>query len=98
MIAGSTTSKSSRVRYIVASIYILWTSSALGFFDRLVYGEKLTGSKITQAINLICIATSILLFWWGTHRQRPRLNLALPLLVASIVVCSVLWSVDPVTT
>jgi exopolysaccharide production protein ExoQ len=98
MIAGSTTSKSSRVRYIVASIYILWTSSALGFFDRLVYGEKPTGSKITQAINLIGIATSILLIWWGTHRQRPRLNLALPLLVASIVVCSVLWSVDPVTT
>jgi exopolysaccharide production protein ExoQ len=98
MIAGATTHKSSLVRYILASIYILWTSSALGFFDRLVYGEKPTGSKITQAINLLGIATSILLFCWRTHRERPRLNLALPLMVASIVVCSVVWSVDPVTT
>jgi exopolysaccharide production protein ExoQ len=97
MIKGSTTKRSSRPQYIAATVYLLWTSSALGFIDTLVHtrwqGEP--GTKITEAVNLLGIATSLLLVWWGTHKRRPRLNLAPPLLAVSVVVCSVLWSVDP---
>ena len=97
MIKGSTAQKNSRVHYIVAAIYILCSSTALGFIDSLVYGSwpGKTGDKITQFINLLAIATSLLLLWWGTRKRRPRLNLAPPLIIVGIVVCSVLWSVDP---
>ena len=97
MIKGSTTQRNSWVHYIVAAYYILFSSLALGFIDTMVYGawEGKTGDKITEAINLLGIASSVLLFWWGTRGRRPRLNLAPPAMVVGIVVCSVLWSVDP---
>lgn len=100
MIKGLATEKSSRVHYIIAGLYLLWTSSALGFIDTMVYGHWLgkSGSKITEAINLLGIATSLTLFWWGTRSGRPQLNLTLPIAVVTINICSVLWSVAPGTT
>ena len=97
MIKGSTTQRNSWVHYIVAAYYILFSSLALGFIDTTVYGAwpGKSGDKVTEAINLLGIVSSALLFWWGTRRRRPRLNLAPPAMVVGIVVCSVLWSVDP---
>ena len=54
-----------------------------------------TGTKITEAITLLGIATSFTLVWWGMRRRRPQLNLALPLMTVSIIVCSNFWSVVP---
>ncbi len=66
----------------------------------MVYGHWLgkSGTKLTEAINLLGIATSVTLFWWGTRSRRPQLNLALPITVVTINICSVLWSVAPGTT
>jgi exopolysaccharide production protein ExoQ len=97
MIKASATQRNSRVHYIVAAVYISWTSQALGFIDVMAYGSwgGKSGDIITEIINLLGIATSLLLFWWGIHRRRPHLKLVLPLMSVGIVVCSVLWSVEP---
>jgi exopolysaccharide production protein ExoQ len=86
---------------IAASFFLLSSTSALGFIDRELYGDWLgkPGDKFTQAINALTIAASLLLYWWGTNRQRgPRFNRILPLTAAGLLVASILWSVTPDVT
>jgi exopolysaccharide production protein ExoQ len=86
---------------IACIFYLLMSTGALGYFDRIIYGEWYgkPGDKLTQALNLLAIGISLLLFWWGTRRQRsPLFNRALPLGAAGLLVISALWSVAPSTT
>jgi exopolysaccharide production protein ExoQ len=100
MIKGLRAQRNSVSHYIAATVYILWTSSAIGYIDTVVYGSwpGKSGTKLSESINLLGVATSLILFYWGTRRRHPHLNLIPPLMVVSVVVCSVLWSVDPITT
>jgi len=87
--------------YIACVLFMMVSTSALGFIDRMIYRawEGKPGDKLTEALNLLAIVVSLLLFWWGTQRLRsPRFNRALPLAAAALLVTSVLWSVAPSTT
>jgi len=88
--------------YKIASlIFILVATGAFGFIDRMIYGEwsGKPGDKLTQAVNLLAIVVSLLLYWWGTQTMRsPRFNRVLPLAAAGLLLTSVLWSVTPSTT
>jgi exopolysaccharide production protein ExoQ len=87
--------------YYLAAYFLLFSTGVLGFIDRMIYGTWAgkPGNKITVTINLLAIVVSVLLFWCGARRrQRPRLNLALPLAAAGLLVSSVLWSVEPSMT
>jgi O-antigen ligase len=86
---------------IACVFYLVMSTGALGYFDRIIYGEWYgkPGNKVTEAINLLAIGVSLLLFWWGIRRQRsPQFNRALPLTVSGLLVGSALWSVAPSTT
>jgi len=86
--------------YIAAVTYMILPTEVLSFIDRMIYGEwpGKAGDKITELLNLLAIASSILLFWWGTRGRSSHLNRALPLAAAGLLVISVLWSVAPSTT
>src|SRR6516162_11072768 len=86
--------------YIAAVTYMILPTEVLSFIDRMIYGEwpGKAGDKITELLNLLAIASSILLFWWGTRGRGSQLNRALPLAAAGLLVISVLWSVAPSTT
>jgi hypothetical protein len=92
--------KSSRVHYIVAGRYLFWTSITLGVTDKVVHWHSLLEvvTKITEAVNLLGIATSLILFRWKTRGRRPQFNLALPITVVAINIGSELWSVVLGTT
>jgi exopolysaccharide production protein ExoQ len=82
-------------------LYMLLPTEALSYLDRMIYGEweGKPGDKLTEILNLLAIAVSLLLFWWGNRRVwRPRLNRALPLAAAGLLLTSVLWSVAPTMT
>jgi exopolysaccharide production protein ExoQ len=84
--------------YAAAVFFFLQSMSALGIIDRSVYGEWYgkTGDKITLTLNLLGIFTSLFLFWSGARGiRRDRFNRAIPLAAASLLLISVLWSVDP---
>jgi O-antigen ligase len=87
--------------YIATVFYLLMSTSELYFIDRMIYGEwgGKPGDRLTQALNLLAIVVSLLLFWWGTRQLRiPRFNRILPLAAAGLLVTSVLWSVAPSIT
>jgi O-antigen ligase len=73
---------------------------AFGIVDRLVYGEwaAKAGDKITQGLNLLMIATSLLLFWRATRRGGILAGGTLALALAAFLLLSSLWSIDPQTT
>jgi exopolysaccharide production protein ExoQ len=89
-----------RAHYVAGGYFLVFSTGALGFFDRMIYGVWAAkgGDKFTQAMNVLAIVISILLFWWAGKRRRPRLNWVLPLATAGLLVSSVSWSVDPGTT
>ena len=87
--------------YIVSVFFMLMPTEAFHYIDRTIYGEwpGKPGDKLTEALNLLAIAASVVLFWWGTRRARHSyFNRAIPLAVAGLLVTSVLWSVTPSTT
>src|SRR6516225_2442845 len=86
--------------YTTCMVYMMLSTNALYFIDRRIYGEweGKPGDKFTEALNLLAIVVSLLLFWWGRHKRPPRFNRVLPLAAAGLLVTSVLWSVAPSTT
>ena len=86
--------------YVAAAVYLVLPTEVLTFVDRMIYGEwpGKPGDKITQLLNLLAIASSILLFWVGTRVRSSQLNRAVPLAAAGLLAISVLWSVAPDTT
>jgi len=94
-------SASRNVLYLAAAYLFLQAMGALGFIDRFIYGEwsGKGGDHFTEAINLVGIAASLFLFWSSTRGGRiARINRGLPLAAASLLLISVLWSVDPRVT
>ena len=94
-------SVSHSVLYAASVFFILQSMGGLGMIDRFIYGEWAGkgGDKITQTLNLLSIFVSLFLFWSGTRKVRiARFNRVLPLAAASLLLISVLWSVDPRVT
>jgi exopolysaccharide production protein ExoQ len=86
------------LRKIVAFFFLLFSMGSLSIIDSSIYGQwdGKAGDKITESLNLLNIAASLLLLWWGTDRLRSvRVNLVFPLAAVSLLLLSVLWSVDP---
>jgi exopolysaccharide production protein ExoQ len=86
------------VRKVVAFFFLLMSMGALSIIDRSIYGQwdGKGGDKITEVLNLLNIAASLLLLWWGTNGLRSiRVNLVFPLAAVGLLLISVLWSVDP---
>jgi exopolysaccharide production protein ExoQ len=85
----------------VVALFLLQTMSALDVVDRLVYGAWVgkPGDKITQGLNLVLIATSVLLLVAGHRKQRKIwIGGILALAAIAFMFASALWSVDPATT
>jgi len=101
-IAGSHVRSVSRGMLYAASVFFLLQSmGALSIIDRSIYGTWYgkTGDHLTQALNLLSIFASLYLFWSGTRTTRiARINRVLPLAAASLLLISVLWSLDPRVT
>jgi O-antigen ligase len=86
------------MRKVVALFFLLGSIGALTIIDRSIYGQwsGKGGDKITEILNLLNIAASLLLLWWGTEGLRSiRVNLMFPLAAVGLLLISVLWSVDP---
>jgi exopolysaccharide production protein ExoQ len=88
-----------KVVYAAAIYFLLHSMSFFGVIDQLVHGPVWVGkggNKITVAVNMLGIFVSIFLFWSGTRRPAvARFNKILPLLAASLLLVSALWSVEP---
>ena len=87
--------------YVAAGFFLLASTGALGFIDRMVYGEWTNnpGDKITETLNVLVIVVSFFLFWHGIRRlRRPQFNRVLPLAAAGLFLISVMWSVTPAVT
>jgi O-antigen ligase len=87
--------------YAASVFFLIQSMGALFFISTLVYGdwEGKGGDKITQTLNLLTIVAGLFLFWCGARSTGiPRLNRVLPLALLSLLLISVLWSVDPRTT
>jgi exopolysaccharide production protein ExoQ len=100
-VAGSPARSTSNTLFYAASVFFLVQSTgAPNIVDRFIYGDgSLGGDKVTQTLNLLGILTSIFLFWAGTSKiEIARFNRALPLAAPSLLLISVLWSVDPAVT
>jgi exopolysaccharide production protein ExoQ len=101
-IAGSyDRSMSYKVSYVASVFFLLQSMSALSIIDRSIYGEwpGKPGDKITQTLNLLNIFTCLFLFWAGTRKIKiARFNRALPLVAPSLLLISIVWSVDPGVT
>lgn len=71
----------------------------LGIIDRVIYGETGGKSHLYEALNLLQIPISVLLFWVG-YRNSKKLSLGaiLILVVVAYLFMSVIWSVDPQTS
>jgi exopolysaccharide production protein ExoQ len=87
--------------YIACVLYMIMPTGVLSYIDRTIYGEwgGKPGNKITEALNLLGIGVSLLLYWWSARRLRsPRFNRVLPMAATGLLMISVLWSVAPQTT
>jgi O-antigen ligase len=86
--------------YLASVFFLLQTSEAFAIVDRLVYGEwaNKPGDKITAGLNLLMIATSVLLFWRAWRTKRIGTSEILALALASFLLLSAVWSIDPQTT
>jgi exopolysaccharide production protein ExoQ len=85
--------------YWAAAFVMLQSIAAFDIVDRIFYGEWLgkPGDKITQTLNLLLIASSLALFARGFWRARKiiRTSAILDIAVASYLLCSAAWSIDP---
>jgi O-antigen ligase len=83
--------------YLASAVFLLQASEAFGIVDRLVYGEWAykSGDKITAGLNLLMIVTSVLLFWRAKGIGASGI---LALALASFLLLSAVWSIDPETT
>ncbi len=92
----------SPVVYVASACFLLQSMSFFGVIDKLVYGPASFGrggDEITTTVNLLAICASIFLFWTGMRRTAvARFNKVLPLLAASFLLVSALWSVQPMLT
>jgi exopolysaccharide production protein ExoQ len=86
--------------YVVSAVFLLQAIGAFAIFDRLVYGEWAykPGDKITQALNLLMIVTSLLLFSRALLRKNIGVSAILMLALVSFLLLSAVWSIDPATT
>jgi len=86
-----------RVLYAASVFFVLHSMSALGIIDRTIYGGWYgkTGDKITETLNLLNIFVSLILFWSGTRLKIAGFNQILSLAAASLLLITVLWSLDP---
>jgi O-antigen ligase len=85
-------------RYAASAFFFLMSTGSLSIIDRSFYGEwpGKTGDKITLTLNLLNITASLFLLWSSTRVSRiARFNRLLPLGASSLLLISVLWSVDP---
>jgi exopolysaccharide production protein ExoQ len=89
--------KGLRWYYIASALFLVETSQGLGIIDRFVYGEWefKPGDKITESLNVLMIATSLLLFW---RAKKNGAGWIIALAAAGLLVLSTTWSVDPETT
>jgi exopolysaccharide production protein ExoQ len=96
----NTARKGLRWYYVVSAIFLLQGIGAFAIFDRLVYGEWAykPGDKITQALNLLLIVTSLLLFSRAFFRKKIGAGAILMLALVSFLLLSAVWSIDPSTT
>jgi exopolysaccharide production protein ExoQ len=81
--------------------FILSGQSALGFIDRVAYGEweGKAGDKITQGLTLLLIISCVLLIWRGARRVRlVRMGASYSLFLVVFLFCSTLWSIDPMSS
>ena len=84
--------------HLASAFFLLQTYGALGFVDRLVYGEweGKSGTKISQGLNLLVIAVSILLFLRAFRMQKHiGTGGTLALVLAVFLMFSASWSIDP---
>lgn len=84
--------------HLASAFFLLQTYGALGFVDRLVYGEweGKSGTKISQSLNLLVIAVSILLFLRAFRlRKSVGTGGTLALVLAVFLILSASWSIDP---
>jgi exopolysaccharide production protein ExoQ len=89
----------SNVVYAASIYFLLHATSCLGVIDKLVYGPAWFGKggdDITVTVNLLGILVSVFLFWSGMRKiGAARFNKVLPLVAASFLLVSALWSVEP---
>ena len=91
----------SRWYYLISGVFVLDTMQALGVIDRLVYGPWSPGSdKVTQALNLLMIAASLILFsnGYGTSKRRLTAGSVMAFSAVGFLCLSALWSLDPPTS
>ena len=83
--------------YLASAVFLLQASEAFGIVDRLVYGEwaNKPGDKISAGLNLLMIVTSVVLFWRAKGIGASGI---LALALASFLLLSAVWSIDPETT
>jgi O-antigen ligase len=88
------------VLYAASAFFLLQSMDALGIIDRSIYGQWYgkTGDKITVTLNLVSILTSLFLFWSSIKMGMTRINRVLPMAAASLLLISILWSVNPALT
>ena len=87
--------------YPAAAFFLLQSMDALGIIDRSIYGHWYgkAGDKITLTLNSFSILASLFLFWSGTRKmEMTRINRILPMAAASLLLISILWSVNPALT
>jgi hypothetical protein len=64
--------------YAASVFFVLHSMSALGIIDRAIYGPAWvgkSGDKMTEALNLLGMFTSLFLFWVGTRKMgNARFN------------------------
>jgi exopolysaccharide production protein ExoQ len=86
--------------YAAAAFFLLQSISGLSIIDRSIYGEwpGKPGDKITETLNLLSIFASLFLFRSGTKIRIAHFNQILPLSAASLLLVSMLWSIDPRVT
>jgi exopolysaccharide production protein ExoQ len=81
-------------------VFLLQAIGAFAVLDRLVYGEWAykPGDKITQALNLLMIVTSLLLFSRAFLRKKIGAGAILMLALVTFLLLSAAWSIDPSST
>ena len=88
--------------YLVSAFFVLDTMQALGFVSRILYGSWAgkTGDPVTQGLNLMMIAASLILFG-NSYRRRKRgfaVGTTLALSAVGFLCLSALWSLAPEMT
>ncbi len=87
--------------YYLSGFFLLQTYGATGILDRLVYGDwdGKSGDKLTQALNVLLILASILLFCRKLGQlQSIRTGAILAVSLAAFLTLTAAWSIDPTTS